>query len=113
MSLQSRRLALQAQLEGILGSRNVYFQPPASIFIKYPCIVYSFDGEEVRHSNNLTYIKRYKFDMTFITKDAEPSDTLSALDSIPYCKLERVYQSDNLHHFSYKLVVLEEGTNNV
>ena len=35
------RLNLQTTLETILGSRNVYFQPPESVKLKYPAIVYS------------------------------------------------------------------------
>ena len=34
------RLELQSVLEQTLGSRNVYFQPPASVKMKYPAIVY-------------------------------------------------------------------------
>ena len=35
-----RRLELQSELEKILGSRNVYYQPLPSLKLQYPCIVY-------------------------------------------------------------------------
>ena len=35
------RLELQSFLEEILGSRNVYFQPPTSFKMEYPAIVYA------------------------------------------------------------------------
>ena len=35
------RLQLQAQLEEMLGSRNVYYQPPESVKLEYPAIVYA------------------------------------------------------------------------
>lgn len=36
----NRRYELQAVLEGILGSGNVYFQPPENLKMRYDCIVY-------------------------------------------------------------------------
>ena len=42
------RLNLQDKLEEVLGSKQVYFQPPESLKLKYPCIVYS-------RSNNLIH----------------------------------------------------------
>ena len=37
------RLDLQKIFEDILGSKNVYFQPPESLKMKYPAIRYSLD----------------------------------------------------------------------
>ena len=37
----SRRIELQTILEGLLGSENVYFQPPENLKMKYDCIRYS------------------------------------------------------------------------
>lgn len=41
------RLNLQTFLEEILESRNVYFQPPESVKMKYPAIVYALDDIEM------------------------------------------------------------------
>lgn len=49
------RLELQSELEKILGSRNVYFQPPASVKIKYPAIVYSRKSIDNNFANNTVY----------------------------------------------------------
>ena len=35
------RIKLQAKLEELLGSRNVYYQPPETLKIEYPAIIYS------------------------------------------------------------------------
>ena len=37
----ANRLDLQALLEDLLGSRNVYYQPPESVKMNYPAIVYA------------------------------------------------------------------------
>lgn len=101
MSRESRRLNLQTRLEEILGSRNVYFQPPASISLQYPCIIYAFDDEDVLHANDAPYLTRDKYTITLITKEALPDAMMSAILSIPYTGFNRHYTSDNLHHFSY------------
>ena len=35
-----KRQTLQSELEAILGSRNVYYQPPANLKMQYPAIRY-------------------------------------------------------------------------
>lgn len=35
------RLELQSKLVELLGSKHVYYQPPESVKIEYPAIVYS------------------------------------------------------------------------
>ena len=50
------RLELQKYLEDLLGSRQVYFQPPASIQMKYPAIVYSLSNMNNIPANNDSYL---------------------------------------------------------
>ena len=42
----ANRLDLQALLEDLLGSRNVYYQPPESVKMNYPAIVYALEDIE-------------------------------------------------------------------
>ena len=46
------RLDLQTFLEELLKSKNVYFQPPESVKMKYPAIVYALDDIENVHADN-------------------------------------------------------------
>ena len=48
----NRRYELQAVLEGILGSGNVYFQPPENLKVRYDCIVYERSEIETVHADN-------------------------------------------------------------
>lgn len=108
MSREDRRLRLQSMLESILGSRNVYFQPPASITMNYPCIVYNFTGVYATQADNLKYLKSDAYDVTFITKDPVFDEVNEALLEIPYCRFSRHYTNDNLHHFNYSLRINRE-----
>ena len=51
----AQRLILQSALEAILGSRNVYFQPPSGFQMQYPCIVYTLDNDFVARADNKIY----------------------------------------------------------
>lgn len=101
MSRETRRLELRDTLISILGSDHVYFQPPASISMEYPCIIYSHEHETDLHASGSTYLTRDKYEITLITKDPLPDSLLSALGGMPYTRFDRHYTSDNLHHFTY------------
>jgi hypothetical protein len=107
MSLESRRTALQADLESIPGIKKVYFQPPSSVTMQYPCIVYSFDDIRNEKASNKDYLERDKYTVTLITKDPFPSEMLSLIRDMPYSSFDRQYSSDNIHHFVYTIHLQE------
>ena len=53
----ANRLELQAIFEDLRGSQNVYFQPPESIKLKYPAIVYSRSDIQNEHADDSVYIQ--------------------------------------------------------
>lgn len=91
------RLDLQTTLEGILGSRNVYFQPPASIKMKYPAIVYARKTVAVRRANDTIYSQLPEYELTLIDPDPD-SEFIDKLLQLPYCRFDRHFTSDNLNH---------------
>lgn len=72
------RLSLQEELEEILGSTNVYFQPPASVKLKYPCIIYELNGTDIQRADNKLYVStnRYHIKHIFKSLDKEKKDEL-------------------------------------
>jgi hypothetical protein len=96
------RIGLQLFLENLIGSRNVYFQPPPSFQLKYPCIIYNLADINNTHANNSAYIQDKMYTLTVIDSnpDSEISDKVS---KIPMCSFDRFYTSDNLNHFVYTL----------
>ncbi len=91
------RLELQSKLENLLGSRNVYYQPPESMKIEYPAIVYSKSNIESRFANNAAYSYLIRYEIIVI--DRKPDNpVITKLLGIPYCSYDRSYESDNLNH---------------
>lgn len=96
------RLQLQTELEELLGSRNVYFQPPASVQMKYPAIRYSFQNIENRHADDLAYKQAKAYELILIDPDPD-SEYVDALSRLPYCRFDRFYPADNLNHYVFTI----------
>lgn len=100
MALQ--RADLHLVLKAILGSDKVYFQPPPTVKMEYPCIVYKRDALSTDHANDLPYQNRTRYQVTVI--DINPdSDIPPKMHELPLCSYERFYTADNLNHDVYNL----------
>lgn len=96
------RLELQTLLETTLGSRNVYFQPPASVRMQYPAIVYSRKDIENTFANNGVYLQALAYELTVIDEDPD-SEIVMTVSKLPMCSFDRHYTADNLNHYVFKL----------
>jgi hypothetical protein len=96
------RLDLQSELEKILGSRNVYFQPPASVQMKYPAIVYSRKSIDVQHANDSAYLIHPGYEIILIDKNPD-SVFIERILQFRYCSFDRHYEKDNLNHDVFTL----------
>ena len=97
-----KRLELQTLLENLLGSEYVYFQPPPSAEMQYPCIVYSVDDIATVFADNTPYLHHYRYSLKVI--DTDPDSLIPAkVADLPLCLFERHYTADNLDHYVYNL----------
>lgn len=96
------RLELHEKLCEILGSRNVYFQPPPSYMMKYDAIVYSLNDIDVKHADDTRYLDKKRYTVTAISTDPD-SDLQTKLLDLPYCSFDRFYPADNLNHWTFTL----------
>ena len=91
------RLILHEMLCNILGSRNVYFQPPASVKMLYPAIVYSRRSIDNVYASDSVYDQHDSYEITYIGEDPD-DETVRYISKLPHCKYDRHFASDNLHH---------------
>lgn len=96
------RLELQSKLEELLGSRNVYFQPPETVKLNYPAIVYSREPIENRYANNGVYMQSVRYSVTVIDKNPD-SELPFKMSQLPMCRHDRSFKSDNLNHDVFTL----------
>lgn len=93
----SNRTDLQATLERILGSRNVYYQPPESVKINYPAIVYSCDDIDNKYANDKSYMRIKRYEIIVIDKKPD-NDAIGKILDLPLASFDRHYTADNLNH---------------
>jgi hypothetical protein len=96
------RLELQSHLETILGSDKVYFSPPASLKIVYPCIIYHRDLTDTRFADNNPYSRVKRYQVTVI--DRNPDSLIpEKVGALPMCLHNRFFTADNLNHDVFNL----------
>ncbi len=96
------RVELQWLLEKLLESRNVYFQPPESLKLNYPCIVYERSEIRTEFANNESYLKQKRYTLTVIDEDPD-SEIPDRVQNLKYCNFDRHFVSDNLNHDVFTL----------
>ena len=96
-------LDLQNELKAILGSNNVYFQPPSGIKMHYPCFVVNRHSITQFDADNSTYLYTKCYDVTYISNEEDPDMIDTMLNHFRMIKYGRPFVSDNLYHDPFVL----------
>lgn len=104
------RLDLDQELRDFLGSDNVYFSPPESLKLHYPCIVYHRTGGNAKRADNGLYDYIFEYTVTIIDKDCDSQGTDSEITMIekmmkhfPMCRYSNHRVVNNLNHDTFML----------
>lgn len=95
--IDERREELHEILAGLLGSRNVYFQPDNNTQLLYPCVVYNRERADSKFADNATYRYTKRYQVTVIDQDPN-SGVPDAIAVQPMTTHERWFAVDNLNH---------------
>lgn len=99
MALQTE---LQTVLEALLGSGNVYFQPPPNVQMSYPCIRYKVSGIDVDRADNIAYRIGTEYEITHI--DRNPSSLIPyKLAVMKYSRFKTRFITEGLNHTIFTL----------
>lgn len=95
------RLKLRDILKGIVP--NVYYQPPESKKLTYPCIVWSLNRIDPEYADNLPYTKDKSYQLILIHSDPDNTEVDQIAD-LPRCRMDRSpYVSGNLYHYPFTI----------
>lgn len=97
-----RRLSFQTLLESLLGSGNVYFQPPDNLQMSYPAIVYNLSNVDVKRADNSVYAHRAGYDVKYISR-SPVGDIKTQLLKLPMSSFVREYVVSGLNHTVYRI----------
>jgi len=92
-----KRLELHSILVSLLGSSNVYYQPPSSILLQYPCIVYKRDSVDISYADDKGYNSKVRYSVTIIDLDPD-SEIYTRVLALPLSSYNRHFVSENLNH---------------
>ena len=84
------------------GDRHTYFQPPESLKIKYPGIVYKRKAIDNIHANNGVYAQFPGYEIVVIDEDPD-SEIVAKVSKLFGCSFNRHYTKDNLNHDVFTL----------
>lgn len=104
MTTKDRRVKVSQMLHSVLGSNNVYFDPPESVKMKYPAIVYKRAKTNTISADNKKFIYYDRYEVTFIRKDAD-NDVVDAILEFPYCEHNSQYKASDLYHDVFTLYI--------
>lgn len=101
----NRREKLHDELVKLLGSQEVFYQKPPNYKLKYPAIIYSLDNANTKFANNIPYLFKRRYQITYLTfnPDDEVIETIGMSPELQRIELVNHYVSENIHHFIYKL----------
>ena len=81
---------------------RVYFQPPSTVKMKYPAIVYALDDIQNIFANDGVYLFEKKYSVTVI--DADPDNQIvNNIAGMPTSRFNRYYTKDNLNHYVFEI----------
>lgn len=97
-----KRIELHNILISLLEKNNVYFQPPSSIKLIYPCIIYELNGIDTNYANSRKYKNKKKYTISLIDQNPD-SEIPNKILNLDYCSFNRFFISDNLNHYVFTL----------
>lgn len=86
------------KLKEVSGYNHVYFQPPESVKMSYPCIRYEISDVDVKKADDTAYKRKVRYTVTRIGNKSEEQLIVAFLEAFPYCRFDRRYVADNLYH---------------
>lgn len=97
------RLPFQLILEQIVDTGGkVYFQPPATMNMVYPCIRYTLERLDGENADDKTYFTSKAYNVIYISRNPD-SDVPEKLRMLPMCRFIRYYSYENLHHWVFTI----------
>jgi len=98
-----KRVDIQEKFKFLLGSNNVYYQPPANLKMKYPAIVYSLDGLDVKRFDNTRLINKNCFSVTHIYRNESENLVETMLMNFEYISFDNRSIVDGIYNDHYTI----------
>jgi hypothetical protein len=91
------RLDLHNKLIELMGNKNVYYQPPESLKIQYPAIIYRKSNISSNHADNMKYSNFTRYEIIVLDKHVD-NEVIQKILELPLSSFDRHYTANNLNH---------------
>jgi hypothetical protein len=92
-------------LKAIPGIDHVYFQPPESMKIEYPCIIYTDSQSDPQFADDEVYLLPHRYVVRLVCHpkdfDGPLKDRIAKILKTP---MRQTYQKDRLYHCIYEKI---------
>lgn len=105
-TVDERREDFQEHLKKVFDGVEVYYMPPESIRMTYPCFVINLDHVDNLYSNGCIYSSRICFTVTYISRHVDDYIIGDMLNAQLYTSFDRVYVADNLRHYVFGVYLI-------
>lgn len=95
--MAKNRISLQNELERILGSRNVYYNPPETQKIEIPGIIYNLSYIENINADNIKYLDYTTYKITVVSRKVD-HPAIKGILNLPMTKFSANFTKDGLYH---------------
>ena len=105
--MAGNRIDLHNKFVEILGTQGqlvsrVYFQPPPSVKLEYPCIIYKRYDQKDFFSNDKIYLRLKRYSVTVVDKNTD-SQIPDMVGALRYSSFSSHFAIDGLNHDVYSL----------
>lgn len=97
-----RRIEFHEILCTLLGTRHVYFQPPESLKLVYPCIVYKLSEIDQKHADDISYLNTRGYTVTLIDRNPD-SAFIDKILALPLCRYVNHICVDGINNDTFKI----------
>ena len=96
--VKGKRIDLHKELLDLFSPNKVYYAPPESIKLEYPCIVYNRDYINLKKADNKNYARFNRYQLTVIDRDEDNPIIEQILDKYVGASYDQHFISNNLYH---------------
>ena len=96
------RIKLHTELVEILGTTHAYYQPPESVKIEYPAIIYKKSDIINSHAGNSVYSQNNKYQIIVADKNPD-SDIVKKVSKMDTCRFAKHYTSKNMNYYVFEI----------
>ena len=93
----TNRLTLSRVLHDILGTDNVYYNPPEYQKMNFPCIIYNRSYIYDYKADNIKYLDYTTYKITVVSKTPD-HPAIKKILKIPMTKFSTQYQKNGYYH---------------